>query len=803
MSLRAKWSAHRPRNPLELLILGFFGLVAFGVLTAALVALLIAPTLPSIKGLEHHRFTVPLRIYTRSGQLIAQFGNENRIPVPLSDVPPLQIKALIAAEDADFYSEPGVNFAGIVRATIADLRAGAKVQGASTITMQVARDYFLSPKKTYIRKIKEILLALKLDRALSKDQIMDLYINKVFLGNHAYGLAAAAQIYYGKPLKSLDLAQMAMLAGLPRAPSADNPINNPANARIRRAYVLDRMRVLGFITQAQYEKANNASVTAHVHGLRAAVQAPYVAAMVLKYMLKHYNAKSYADGFKVYTTISGKDQTAADRALEDGLLAYDRRHGYRGPLAHVHIGSHPDPAALDEDLKGYMDRSDLVPAIVTAVGQKSAEAYTQDGDHVRIGWDGLSWAQRYISVNREGPPLTAASSVLKRGDIIYVVQRGNGAWWLAEVPKVQGALVSLRARDGALLALAGGFDFYESSFNRATQALRQPGSNFKPFIYSAALHKGFTAASMLSGAPIVVNDPSLEEKWRPLDYTRKFFGPTRLRKALALSLNLVSVRLLRAIGPSYAVRYLTRFGFNPNSMPHDLSLVLGSASVTPMQMASAFAVFANGGYRVTPYFIRRVEDTHHHVLERANPAIVPPKTPAVAIPGAPAPHYAPRVISAGNAFIMTSMMKDVIRYGTGVAARAMGRSDIAGKTGTTNHQRDAWFSGFNPRVVTSVWVGFDQPAPLGHNEVGAVAALPIWMRYMQTALQGMPDLPPAPPPGVVTATINRDTGALTSPTDPRAIREYFIKGTQPKPALVSTPDGGVPQTTQNVRQGLF
>ncbi|MHB1951958.1 MAG: penicillin-binding protein 1A [Acidiferrobacteraceae bacterium] len=795
-------ATHRPRI-FKFLTLGLLGLIAAGVLAAGLIAILIAPTLPSIKGITHHRVRVPLRIYARGGQLIAQFGNEDRIPVSLKDVPPLQVKALIAAEDADFYSEPGVNFAGIVRAAIADLRAGAKVQGASTITMQVARDYFLSPKKTYTRKIKEMLLALELNRALTKDQILTLYINKVFLGNHAYGLGAAAETYYGKPLKDLDLAQMAMLAGLPRAPSADNPINSPTNARRRRAYVLGRMRALGFITQAQYTQANTAPVRTRLHGVRFAVQAPYVAEMVREYMLAHYNTKSYADGFRVYTTISARDQAAADRALEDGLLAYDWRHGYRGPLAHVSLARSAAPAVLDRDLRGYSDRSDLVPAIVTAVAARSAEVYTQNGDIVHVGWDGLSWAQRYLSVNRKGPPPQSASDVLRRGDIIYVVQRGNGRWWLAEVPKVEGALVSLRARDGAILALCGGFDFYQSNFNRATQALRQPGSNFKPFIYSAALHKGFTAASMLSGAPIVVNDPSLEEKWRPQDYTRKFFGPTRLRKALALSLNLVSVRLLRAIGPTYAVHYMARFGFDPSTLPDDLSLVLGSASVTPMQMASAFAVFANGGYRVTPYFIKRVEDAHHHVLERAHPAVVPPQAPVPASAAAPPPNYAPRVISAANAFIMTSMMKDVIRYGTGTAARALGRTDLAGKTGTTNNQRDAWFSGFNPDIVTSVWVGFDQPAPLGHGEVGAVAALPIWMQYMKTALQGVPVLPSTPPPGVVTATINRDTGAAASPTNPRAMQEYFVAGTQPQANPVSAPGAPPPAPTQNLRQDLF
>lgn len=812
MSLRAKWSAHLPRKPLEIFLISFFGLIAAGVMAIAFVALLFAPTLPSVTNLADLQLSVPLRIYTSDGQLIAQFGEENRIPVALTDVPPLQIKALIAAEDADFYDEPGVNFGGMIRAAIADLRAGAKVQGASTITMQVARDYFLSPKKTYVRKIKEVLLAFKLDRALSKDQIMDLYINKVFLGSHAYGLAAAAQIYYGKPLKDLDLAQMAMLAGLPRAPSADNPIQSPTKAAERRTYVLGRMLRLGYITQQQYDAANAEPVATHAHGLKFAVQAPYVAEMVRQYMLAHYNAKSYADGFRVYTTIDAKDQAAADLALENGLLAYDRRHGYRGPVTHVHLGRDLDPAVLDSDLKGYHQVADLVPAIVTGVGPQSADIYTQEGDQARIGWDGLNWARRYQDVNSEGPAPTSASEVLARGDIIYVQHQQNGAWWLSQVPKVQGALVSLRASDGAVLALAGGFDFYRSSFNRAVQALRQPGSNFKPFIYSAALHKGLTAATMLSGAPIVVNDPSLEEEWRPEDYSRKFFGPTRLRKALALSLNLVAVRLLRAIGPDYAADYMARFGFDPKTLPHDLSLVLGTASVTPMQMASAFTIFANGGYRVTPYFVQKIEDAHKNVLEQAAPATAPPAAPVASVAGAPAPSYAPRVISAGNAFIMTSMMKDVIRYGTGSAAAALGRTDLAGKTGTTNSQRDAWFSGFNPEVVASVWVGFDQPAPLGHGEVGARAALPIWMEYMKTALEGIPQAQSAPPSDVVEATINRDTGALTTPTDPRAMREYFIDGTQPGAVPAAAPGAppgapGAPPATppqqQNVRQGLF
>ena len=798
MTFRAALLSHLPRKPLSILLTAALGLVALGVLGAGTLALILTPGLPSVRVLAKHQFTVPLRIYTRGGQLIGQFGEENRVPVSLAQVPPLQIQALLAAEDADFYSEPGVNFAGMLRAALADFRAGAKVQGASTITMQVARDYFLSPKKTWTRKIREVLLAFKLNRRFTKNQILELYINKVFLGNHAYGLGAAAEIYYGHAVAHLDLAQMAMLAGLPKAPSADNPVRSPRRALVRRTYVLKRMLALGFITPAQWAQANAEGINTRLHGLKFAVQAPYVAEMVREYMAAHYNAQSYADGFRVYTTISARDQTTADRALRRGLLAYDRRHGYRGPLAHVALSRHPRASRLDGLLKDYSPVGGLLPAVVTAVGPQFVDAYTQEGDRVQVGWNGLSWARRYESANATGPAPARASDILRRGDIVDLERRRSG-WWLAEVPAAEAALVSLRPQDGALLALSGGFDFYLSNFNRATQALRQPGSDFKPFIYSAALHKGFTAASMLSGAPIVVNDPSLEEKWRPEDYSKKFFGPTRLRKALALSLNLVAVRLLRAIGPNYAAHYLARFGFDPNAVPHDLSLVLGTASVTPMRMVTAFAVFANGGYRVHPYFIARVEDAHHNVLEQASPATVP-----VAGAASPPAHPAERVISADNAFVMTSMMKDVVRYGTGAAAAALGRTDIAGKTGTTNSQRDAWFSGFNPDVVTSVWVGFDQPAPLGRGDVGAIAALPIWMSYMKTALAGTPDLPAVPPPGIVEATINRDTGALTTPTDPRAMREYFAAGTVPAAAAASTPSAaGAPAAAQGVREGLF
>jgi penicillin-binding protein 1A len=536
--------------------------------------------------------------------------------------------------------------------------------------------------------------------------------------------------------------------------------------------------------------------------------------MVRQYMIQAYNEKTYADGFNVYTTISAKNQVAADKALHKGLLAYERRHGYRGPAGRENINSETDKGRLDDILKDYPASGELLPAVVVKVEDKSARVYTQNGNTLTINWPGLTWAQAYIDENTLGPVPKKAADVVRVGDVIYIENVQGDDWALAQPPRVAGGLVSLRPSDGAILALSGGFDFYESSFNRIIQAERQPGSSLKPFVYSAALEKGFTAASLISGAPIVVEDATLEDEWRPEDYSRKFFGPTRLRKALTLSLNLVSVRLLRAIGPDFAIEHLTHFGFDRKQLPRNLSLALGTASVTPLQMASAFAVFANGGYKVTPYFIARVEDGNHNVLEQARPAVVCPQCPATETPVIPAAHtnpdekalhpVAPRVISPENVFIMTSMMKDVIAFGTGQMAMELGRKDLAGKTGTTNEHRDAWFSGFNTDVVTTAWVGFDQPAPLGAGEVGGRAALPIWIEYMRTALQGMPEKPLIPPPDIVTATINRETGKVTEPSDPEAMEEYFVEGTVP--GQVNAKDGTVtqqPTQPENIREGLF
>ena len=833
-SFFSRWTRqHLPAKRWQLALIGLFGLFASGVVMLTLVALILTPTLPALDDLSGAQLKVPMRVYTSDGQLIAEFGEEKRIPVRIDEVPDLLIKSVLAAEDRSFFYHHGVDFAGILRATLHNLRTQSAGQGASTITMQVARNFFLSPEKTYSRKIKEILLAFKIERELSKEQILELYFNKIFLGHRAYGFAAAAQVYYGKTLKELTLPEMAMLAGLPKAPSRDNPLTNPDNAVERRNAILRQMQNLGFIDEAAYTQAVNTPLAAGKHAYKFNVEAPYVAEMVRQYMIQAYDEKTYAGGFHVYTTINTNDQQAAVKALRDGLLEYERRHGYRGPAGRVTVRGEPDKEHLDDVLKDYRVVGDLLPGVVFKVDEKSAQVYTQDGTIAEIGWPGLAWARAYIDENTLGAAPKKAADVLKSGDIIYLeaienpaLQQEIGPWRLAGIPEVSGALVSLRPSDGAVLALTGGFDFYQSGFNRVTQAERQPGSSIKPFIFSAALDKGFTAASTVSGAPIVMEGESPEDEWRPEDYSKKFFGPTRLRKALAQSLNLVAVRLLRAIGVSYAAEYLERFGFEPAKLPRNLSLALGTASATPMQMVNAFAVFANGGYRVTPYFIARIEDANHNVLEQAKPALIcrdcdVPGTAGAATgpaPAAPAPANpstdkdkpptAPRVLSPEVSFLMTSMMQDVIREGTGQKALVLGRKDLSGKTGTTNDYRDAWFSGFNADMVTTAWIGFDQPASLGRGETGARAALPIWIDFMRTALQGIPEKPLTPPQNVVRLTVNSETGKPTTADDPQAMEEYFIQGTETphelpgvegEPGPTTAPD----QTPDNVREKLF
>lgn len=747
-------------NSLRLAARALFAAFTLGLLLTTIAYLYLAPGLPSIESIQDMRLQVPLRVYSKDGQLIAEFGEKRRIPLATKDVPEKMIQAVLAAEDDRFFEHPGVDYQGLLRAVIHLAKTGDKGQGGSTITMQVARNFFLTREKTYLRKLNEIFLALKIERELTKEDILGLYLNKIYLGNRAYGVAAAARIYYGKPINELSIAEMAMIAGLPKAPSRYNPVVNLQRAMIRRGYVLGRMHHLGYIGDDTYQLAIEEPDNSSLHSLSTQVDAPYVAEMVRSYMVERYGNEAYTAGYKVYTTIDTRLQSAANVALRKALVQYDIRHGYRGREGRIDLDVVTEQENWEKTLRDYPVVGSLFPALVLEVNDNSAIVYIAGTGSAEILWKGLVWAKRYINTNAQGPAPEQASSILKRGDIIRVQSLKEGNWSLAQVPDVSGALVSISADTGAIQALLGGFDFYNSKFNRAIQAERQPGSNFKPFIYSAALDKGFTAASMINDAPIVFDDPGLESAWRPENYSGKFFGPTRLRLALTKSRNLVSIRLLRSIGISHAINYASKFGFDTEKLPRDLSLALGSGAVTPISIARGYAVFANGGYLVEPHFITHIEDLEENVIfvnnlpqvcpdceqkesedeqaitdvievteqnnseadgEIATPKIIPEVIPAQ------------RAVDAQNVYIMTSIMRDVIQYGTGRKALQLARKDLSGKTGTTNDQRDAWFSGFNRDVVTTVWVGFDKSQPLGNYETGAKAALPMWVDYMREA----------------------------------------------------------------------
>ncbi len=757
---------------------------------------------------------------------MAEFGEMRRIPLHLAEVPKRMQEAVLSAEDDRFYQHPGVDWQGIARAGWELLRTGEKKQGGSTITMQVARNFFLNSEKTYLRKLNEIILAFRIEHGLTKDEILELYLNKIYLGHRAYGIGAAAQVYYGRPIAELTLPQMAMIAGLPKAPSRFNPVTDPERALSRRNYVLRRMRELGYVTQQEYQQALATPVTASLHGLAVKVEAPYVAEMVRAFMVDRYGSEAYTNGYSVYATVDSRLQAAASEALRKDLMDYDRRHGYRGAERHFDLKNDDVPARWEEFLADINPVAGLPPALVTAVGEDSVTAYALGVGKIDIPWKGLSWARPYISENRRGPAPKSAADIVAPGDVIRVVRDPEDGWHLGQVPDVEGALVALAPGDGAIEALVGGFDFYRSKFNRVTQAERQPGSSFKPFIYSAALASGFTPATIVNDAPVVFDDPGLESAWRPENYSGKFFGPTRLRVALIHSRNLVSIRVLRAVGVRKAIEYIKRFGIDTTHLPRDLSLALGSGTVAPLSMARGYAVFANGGYLVDPYFVDRIVGSDGNVVYQADPVQVCPACgespgPAQAMPvSAPADgttaqatsdqslppmRPAPRVITAQNAWLMTSMLRDVIRHGTGRRAMVLGRNDLAGKTGTTNDQRDAWFSGFNQRIVTTAWVGFDQLRPLGTVETGAHAALPMWIDFMRQALDGVPEAPLEQPKGLVTVRIDPETGHLASADFPNAIFETFRVEDVPRQAaeVKAHADAGSPTTVERVTEHLF
>ena len=808
--------------------IAFFTLSVLGLIFVLGIYLYLAPGLPTTASLRAVHLQVPLRVYSREGDMLAEYGEKRRKPLTLDQIPELMQKAILAAEDDRFFKHPGVDYQGLLRATIHLLRTGEKGQGGSTITMQLARNFFLTRERTYIRKLREILLALKIERESSKREILELYLNKIYLGNRAYGVAAAAEVYYGQTLENLDLAQIAMIAGLPKAPSSYNPIANPQRAIIRRDYVLGRMSALGYISQAAYKAALEAVVTARLHNPVVELNAPYVGEMVRAHMVSIYGKNAYTEGLKVITTISSPLQRAANQALRTGLLAYDQRHGYRGPIAHIDLDATKNEARWDKLLAKHRPLGDLRAGLVVEIGNKQAQVYLGDGLNVTIEWENLSWARKYISENDLAKKPQEVDEILSPGDIIRIRQATEGHWRLAQIPAVSGALVSMSPHDGAILALNGGFDFNLSKFNRATQARRQPGSNFKPFIYSAALERGFTPASIVNDAPVVFNDPALEDTWRPENYSGKFFGPTRLRVALTNSRNLVSIRLLNSIGIPYAIAHVTKFGFESAQLPRDLSLALGSGTVTPLELAAAYAVFANGGSLITPYLIQSITTAKGEILFEADPAIAcedPCQTNEFAnhennlnnnyLEGSDADRTnngirpAPRAIPATNAYQIVSMMKDVVRFGTGRKAKKLGRSDLAGKTGTTNDQRDAWFSGYNKDIVATTWVGFDKLQPLGNGETGAKAALPIWIDFIKVALQDAPENNLKQPEGMITVRIDPQTGLLASTDNPRGIFETFRTDSIPsRPAfsnqetIVHSQDNPRPDTLE-IPEHLF
>jgi penicillin-binding protein 1A len=781
-------------------------LASIGVaVVAAVLYVKIEPQLPSIDVLRDVQLQEPLRVYASDRKLLAEFGEKRRSPVTISQVPDAMIKAFLAAEDDRFFEHSGVDFQGLLRAAVELVRTGKKRQGGSTITMQVARNFFLSSEKTYLRKLTEILLSYKIEGSLSKEEILELYLNKIYLGQRAYGVEAAAQVYYGMSIADLSVARMAMIAALPKAPSRVNPVSNPAAAVERRNYILGRMHQLGYLDSAAYEAAVAEPDGARVHRVQVEANAAYVAEMVRNEMVERYGVSAYTSGYEVITTIDVPRQAAATRALRKDLLDYSKRHGYRGAEAKLNLADTPAEKRV-ELLQDYVQVGGLEPALVTRVNEKSVEVLLKNNETVSIGWEGLSWARPYRSVNSLGPAPKQAGDVVAVGDVVRV-SGSDAVWELSQVPVVEGALVSLRPTDGAIQALVGGFDFNRSKFNRAIQAKRQPGSSFKPIIYSAALEKGFTPASIINDAPVVFDDSELESTWRPENYSGQFFGPTRLREALYRSRNLVSIRILRAIGAGYAATYAENFGFSSEELPHDLTLALGSASVTPLQMARAYTVLANGGYLIEPYLIRSIHNAGGEVVFMADSPVVCKHCPAVLDEISTGlqkqVNLAPQVLSPQNVWLMTSMMRDVIQRGTGVKARVLGRSDLAGKTGTTNEQMDGWFSGFNHALVATAWVGFDKLEPLGRNETGGRSALPMWIDYMREALQGIEEVNLPPPEGLVTVRIDPVTGLLARSGQQDAIFETFTEDTVPDRTSEPGAVGGLPGSGGATADQLF
>lgn len=867
-------------------VAGLLATVFLGIAAAGLAGYYyLRPALPSVEEMRDIQLQIPLRIYSRDGRLIEQIGEKRRNPVDYEDIPEIVVQAFLAAEDDRFFEHPGFDYQGIARAGFKLIATGSRAQGGSTITQQLAREYFLTRDRTFVRKAKELILATQIEREFTKPEILSLYLNKIFLGQRAYGVAAAAEVYFGKQLSELSVAEAATIAGLPAAPSRLNPVSNPDLSRDRRSYVLRRMQELKFIDDQQFADAMMTPMESHLHGPRVDLRAPYLAEMARSEAVKLLGDAAYTDGYQVVTTIDSRLQRAASSALREALLTYDRRHGYRGPVAQVAIATivdnyetrDADPEAespaddfidapietrTDIALQDYLNEfpvyRDLKIAIVTELkpgkaGQKedpaenSAVLFLRDTGRIEVPWDRLQW-RPYVNDNVIGNAPESVAELLSVGDVVYLVN-GSKGWQLAQLPEAQGAFVALDPHDGATVALTGGFDYYASKFNRAVQTRRQPGSSFKPFIYSAALENGFTPATIVNDAPVVLDSEGQEESWRPENYSNRFYGPTRLREGLVKSMNLVSVRVLREIGMRRALAHIKPFGFPKSALPRDLSLALGSGGASPWQMAEGFSGLASGGYATQRYFIDRILNSDGQIVYQSTPTMVctlcapvwfdgretdlenaaflpavTERQPAIAAenkadtledtetidldPEVPAyasvdemikagidwrPDYtetplfwedrsqAKRIITAQNSYLIYTMMRDVINRGTGRRARSLERGDIAGKTGTSNNRRDAWFSGFNTEIVGIAWVGFDNDSrSLGAGEEGSRTALPMWIDFMATAIVGTEEAPLKQPPGIVTVRIEKDTGLLASADANDAIFEIFEAGSEPQ-----------------------
>lgn len=740
----------------KVLILLCFVIIACSLTAAYFFMKSVIDNLPDVHTLQNVQYQIPLKVYSHDNLLIARFGEKKRTPIKIEAVPPLLINAFLAAEDDRFYRHPGVDYQGLLRAGIHLLLTGKKTQGGSTITMQVTRNFLLTSERTYIRKLKEIILALKIEATFSKQQILELYLNKIYLGQRSYGVIAAAETYFGKPLNELNLAEFALIAGLPKGPSLYNPITDSERAKQRRDYVLHRMHELGYINAEQLDSALAQLITTRTTiapEQRIELDAPYIAEMARQYVVEHYGEEAaYSDGLAVYTTITRPLQNSATQALQDALHQYDQRHGYRKPSKQPNYS---------RSLADYSNTGDTLPAQVVAYDDSELTAKLADNRLIVIAWKNLKWAIRTNTASA-----AAINNILNINDVIRVRQLSNGEWALCQIPKVEGAFVALNPQTGAILALQGGFDFFNNKYNRVTQSQRQPGSGFKPIIYTTALENGFTPATMVNDAPIVIDDPTLKNGWRPENFGGEFYGPTSVRNGLKKSRNIVAIKLLMAVGIDKAVETAVRFGFKPEEVPHSYSMALGSGEAAPLQMARMYSVFANGGSLVTPYFVERIEANDGKILFQAQP-----ETPK-------------RIISPAVNFLMNSMLRDVVEHGTATRAKSLGRNDLAGKTGTTNDQKDAWFNGFTQTIAATAWVGFDNPAPLGSQETGGEAALPMWMSFMRQALKDQPQYPLEQPEGIVKGYINPYSGQQLPIGSSGGVWEYFDSSITPRASEV-------------------